>query len=261
MIAQWGAQWWAALPHDALFYAVAVPSALLLGLGKSGFGAGFGSLATPLLALAMPVPQAAAVMLPLLTVADLVGLSSLMREADRRLLWRLLPAALVGVLIGWLSFGLLGRATVSGIVGGLTLLFLAQQVFFPPRADARAAGPWAGAVLGMTSGYTSFVAHAGGPPVIAYLLPMRLPPMTYTATLAVLFGAVNLSKWPMYASLGLIDLRGLATSIGLMPLAMLGVWIGLKLARRLSPRRFYLLAQLGMLLTGLKLLADAWPRG
>lgn len=249
---------WALLPQDGAFYAVAIPAALMLGLAKSGFGSGFGSLATPLLALVMPVPQAAALMLPLLAAADLVGITSLWREADRSLLRKLLPAALVGVLVGWLSFGLLSRGSVAGIVGGLTLLFLAQQVFFPPRADVPVAGKLAGGLLGMASGYTSFVAHAGGPPTIAYLLPLRLPPMTYTATIAVLFASINLTKWPLYASLGLLDLRGLSTSLALMPVAMLGVWAGLKLARRMPPSRFYGWARAGMLATGIKLLYDAW---
>ena len=51
---------------DPSFWWVALPAVLLLGLSKSGFASGLGSLATPLLAVAMPVPQAAAVMLPLL---------------------------------------------------------------------------------------------------------------------------------------------------------------------------------------------------
>ncbi|MFY7855010.1 MAG: hypothetical protein ACOVQT_02625, partial [Rubrivivax sp.] len=67
---------------DPAFYAVAVPAVLLLGLAKSGFGAGFGALATPLMALAVPVPQAAAIMLPLLLVMDAMGLVALNRPPD-----------------------------------------------------------------------------------------------------------------------------------------------------------------------------------
>ena len=64
--------WLAAWPFitDPRFYVVAVPAVLLMGLGKSGFLSGFGALATPLLALVVPVPQAAAIMLPLLLVMD-----------------------------------------------------------------------------------------------------------------------------------------------------------------------------------------------
>ena len=43
------------------FYAVAVPAVLLLGISKSGFGAGFGSLAVPLMALSVSVPQIPAI--------------------------------------------------------------------------------------------------------------------------------------------------------------------------------------------------------
>jgi uncharacterized protein len=62
---------------DPWFYAIAVPAVLLMGLSKSGFASGFGALATPLMALTIPVPQAAAIMLPLLMVMDATGLQQL----------------------------------------------------------------------------------------------------------------------------------------------------------------------------------------
>ena len=40
---------------DPYFYAVTIPAVLLLGISKSGFGAGFGSLAVPMMALAVTV--------------------------------------------------------------------------------------------------------------------------------------------------------------------------------------------------------------
>ncbi|WP_309624844.1 sulfite exporter TauE/SafE family protein [Methylibium sp.] len=243
---------------DPSFYAVAVPAVLLMGLAKSGFGAGFGALATPLMALAIPVPQAAAIMLPLLAVMDAFGLAALWREADRSLLKLLLPAGLLGTVLGTLSFGLLPTATVAGIVGALTLVFLAQRLFFAPRPDAPAPPRWLGFGLGIAAGYTSFVAHAGGPPVMAYVLPLRLQPIVFTATMAVFFAAVNASKWLPYAWLGLIDFRNVATSLALMPLAPIGVWAGLRLARRMRPTLFYRLVSIGMFLTGVKLLSDGF---
>jgi len=245
-----------AVIDDPAFYAVAVPAVLLMGLAKSGFGAGFGALATPLMALAVPVPQAAAIMLPLLAVMDAFGLAALWREADRGLLRLLLPAGLLGTALGTVSFGLFSAPTVAGIVGALTLLFLAQRMFFPPQPDAPPPPRWVGVLMGTAAGYTSFVAHAGGPPVIAYVLPLRLAPMTLTGTMAVFFAAINASKWLPYAWLGLIDLRNLATSLLLMPLAPVGVLIGVRLARRIRPDLFYRLLAAGMLATGVKLLWD-----
>lgn len=242
---------------DPSFYAVAVPAVLLMGLAKSGFGAGFGALAVPLMALAVPVPQAAAIMLPLLAVMDALGLAVFLKEFDRRLIKLLLPAGLLGTVLGTLLFNLLSAKVVAGMVGVITLAFLAIRWFLPPRADAPPPPRWLGFVLGLTSGFTSFVAHAGGPPAAFYLLPLRLTPIQFTATTAVFFTAVNTSKWIPYAWLGLIDLRNLATSLVLMPLAPVGVWLGVHVVRRISQRVFYGLFSLGMLLTGVKLVWDA----
>jgi hypothetical protein len=240
---------------DAAFWAVAVPAVLMMGLSKSGFLGGFGSLAVPLMALAIPVPQAAAIMLPLLLVMDATGLQQLRKHADAALLRWLLPAGLLGTGVGTLLFGVLSPATVAAVVGALTLLFLAQRLVLPPRRD-RPPPRAAGFALGIASGFTSFVAHAGSPPFNAYVLPLRLEPLRYAATAAVFFAAVNLSKWIPYAWLGLIDLRNMATALVLMPLAPLGVWLGVWATKRIDPAWFYRLAYAGMALTGFKLLYD-----
>jgi uncharacterized membrane protein YfcA len=228
---------------------------LLMGLAKSGLG-GFGALATPLMALAIPVPQAAAIMLPLLFVMDVLGLQQLWRECDRPLLRLLLPAGLIGTVVGTVSFGLLSPKAVAGIVGALTLLFLAQRLLFPLRADAPPPSRRIGFVLGIAAGFTSFVAHAGSPPISAYVLPLKLAPIRFAATMAVFFAAVNLSKWIPYAWLGLIDVRNMMTSLALLPLAPIGVWLGIWLTRRIAASWFYRLAYIGMALTGVKLLFD-----
>lgn len=246
---------------DAGFYAVAIPAVLLLGISKSGFGAGFGSLAVPIMALSVTVPQAAAILMPVLFVMDVLGLHAWRHHFDWKLIRFLLPFGLLGTVIGTLLFRLLDPRMVAGIVGVFTLAFLAQRLLFPPRADSPAPPKWVGALLTTTSGFTSFIAHAGGPPVNAYLVPMRLSPAVFTATMAVFFFAINLSKWIPYGWLGLLDLRNMATSVALLPLAPVGVIIGVKLARRIQPLLFYRLVYLGMLLTGVKLVWDGFFAG
>ena len=242
--------------HDPWFYAVAVLAVLLIGLSKSGFASGFGALATPMLALTVPVPQAAAVMLPLLLAADAIGLQQLWRERDAALLRRLLVPGLVGIVIGALLFGVFSTAAVSGVVGALTLAFLAQRLLFPPRADGAPAPRWVGPACAVTSGFTSFVAHAGSPPINAFVLPLKLKPRTYAGTMAVFFAAMNLSKLLPYAWLGQIDLRNMLSSALLLPLTPVGVWIGIWATRHVSAGWFYRLAYTGMFLTGAKLLWD-----
>jgi uncharacterized membrane protein YfcA len=243
---------------DWHFYAAAIPAVLLLGVSKSGFGAGFGSLAVPIMALAVTVPQAAAILMPILFVMDIMGLAAYRGKWDVPLLRFLVPAGLVGTVIGTLSFRLLDARLVAGIVGVFTLLFLAQRLLFPPRADSPPPPKWLGAVLTATSGFTSFVAHAGGPPVNAYVLPLRLPPVVFAATMSVFFFVLNLSKWIPYGWLGLLDVRNMSTSVALLPFAPVGVLVGVRMAHRIQPRLFYRLVYLGMLLTGLKLVWDAF---
>jgi uncharacterized membrane protein YfcA len=241
---------------DWHFYAVAVPAVLLLGISKSGFGAGFGSLAVPLMALVVSVPQAAAILMPVLLVMDLLGIAAFRKDFDRALLKFLLPWGLLGIVVGALSFSLLKPAWVAGIVGAFTLLFLAQRLRFPPRPDQPPPPRWAGALLSTTSGFTSFVAHAGGPPINAYAIPLDLSPVRFTGTMAFYFFAINLAKWVPYGWLGLLDWRNLATSLVLLPLAPLGVWTGVRIARRINQKLFYRFIYVGMLLTGVKLLWD-----
>jgi uncharacterized membrane protein YfcA len=240
------------------FYAVAVPAVLLLGISKSGFGAGFGSLAVPLMALAVSVPQAAAILMPLLLVMDLLGLAAFRRDFDAGLLRFLIPFGLLGTLVGTLLFKLLDGHLVAGIVGLFTLAFLAQRLAFPPRPDSPAPRRWIGALLVTTSGFTSFVAHAGGPPLNAYVIPLKLKPVVFAATLSFFFFFINLAKWIPYAWLGLLDLRNMLTAMVLMPLAPAGVWIGVRLARRINPVLFYRLVYAGMFLTGSKLAWDGF---
>jgi uncharacterized membrane protein YfcA len=243
---------------DPYFYLIAIPAVLLLGMSKSGFGAGFGSLAVPMMALAVTVPQAAAMLMPVLLVMDLLGMAAFRNNVDRQLLKFLLPFGLLGVVVGTLLFKVLDPRVVAGIVGAFTLLFLAQRLLFPPRPDAQAPPRWVGALLTVASGFTSFVAHAGGPPLNAYVIPMRLSPLLFTGTLAFFFFFINIAKWIPYAWLGLLDLRNMTTSLALLPFAPIGVWLGVRIAHRIQPVLFYRLIYTGMFLTGVKLLWDAW---
>jgi uncharacterized membrane protein YfcA len=243
---------------DWHFYLVAIPAVLLMGISKSGFGVGFGSLAVPLMALAVTVPQAAAVLMPVLLLIDLLGMGALRRDFDKKLLVFLLPFGLLGTVLGTLSFKLLATNVVAGIVGGFTLLFLAQRLLFPPKADRAPPPRWLGAILTTISGYTSFVAHAGAPPISAYVIPLKLRPIVFAATMSYFFAIINLSKWVPYVWLGILGWESLYTSLLLLPFAPIGVWVGVRIAKRIKPELFYRLVYTGMFLTGCKLVWDGF---
>lgn len=242
---------------DPLFYAAAVPAVLLMGLSKSGFGSGFGSLAVPIMALAISVPQAAAIFIPILLLMDVLGVAAFRKHFQWPLLKFLVPLGLVGTVVGTLTFKHLSAPAVSVIVGALTLVFLVQRLYMQRRsAQAKPLPKAVGGVLAIVSGFTSFVSHAGGPPINAYVMGLRLAPSQFTATMAVFFFVINLSKWLPYSYLGLLSWENISTSLVLLPLAPIGVWVGVSIAHRIQPAIFYRLIELGMLLTGLKLLAE-----
>jgi uncharacterized membrane protein YfcA len=170
----------------------------------------------------------------------------------------MIPFGLLGTVIGTFLFKYLSAQAVAGCVGFFTLTFLAQRLLFAPKPDSPLPPKWLGAILVMLSGFTSFIAHAGGPPMNAFAIPLKLKPVVFAATLSYFFFAINLSKWIPYAYLGLLDWRNFWTSVLLMPLAALGVWIGQGMARRISPVLFYRLVYTGMFLSGVKLLWDAF---
>ncbi len=246
---------------DPLFYLSAIPAILLIGISKSGFGSGFGGLAVPLIALTVTVPEAAAVLMPLLFVLDILALRAYRDGYDKALLRQLLPWSLLGIGIGFLLFKYIDTHIVEGTVGVFALAFVAQRMLFPPSPHGVILPRWIGVSLTTMSGFTSFVAHAGSPPLNAYLLPMRLAPVTFAATMAVLFFWVNLAKWVPYAYLGLFDTRGLVTALVLMPFTPIGIWIGVRIARKISPQLFYFFVQTGMVLTGCKLVFDGFIQG
>ena len=243
---------------DPFFYAVAIPAVLLLGISKSGFGAGFGSLAVPMMAMAVTVPQAAAILMPVLLLMDLLGMTAFRKDFDKKLLVFLIPFGLLGTVIGTLLFKVLDSHVVAGIVGVFTLVFLAQRLLFPPKPGSAPPSRWLGALLTTTSGFTSFIAHAGGPPINAYVIPLKLSPLVFSATMSFFFFFINLSKWVPYAWLGLLDMRNFATSVVLLPLAPVSVFIGVRIARRINQVLFYRLLYTGMFLTGCKLVWDAF---
>ncbi len=239
---------------DPWFYALAIPAFLLTGISKGGFASGAGNTGVPLMSLAIPVPQAAGIALPVLCAMDLVALRAWWRRWDPALLRALLPGATLGIALGWAAFGFLPDGAVKLLVGGLTLLFLLRTVL--SRGDAAGAAPSAARrwLLSAGSGFSSFIAHAGGPPMAMLLFPMRMPRATLSATTVAFFATVNFAKLLPYGALGVLSAQNLLTSLVLLPLAPLGIRLGIWLASRLSDRAFYRVVHVLLLGTSLQLI-------
>ena len=100
----------------------------------------------------------------------------------------------------------------------------------PPRSRHR--DGVAGVFWGGASGFTSTLAHAGGPPFAVYMLPQRLDKTLLAGTSVVFFLVVNYVKLVPYAFLGQLNPGNLAAALIFAPLAPLGIWLGVWLHRR-----------------------------
>ena len=242
---------------DPWFYAVAIPAIILTGLSKGGFLGAAGGLAVPLMSLVISPVQAAGIMLPILNTMDMTGLFAYRRDFDWKNLAILLPAAALGILIGWATAAYVSEPQVRLIVGLVSLAFTLNYWFNggarrPPARPDHIRGSFWGAV----AGFTSFVSHTGAPPFNVYMLPQRLPNAALAATAVMFFTTVNLIKLVPYYALGQFSNANLKTTVVLLPLAPLSMLAGVWLTRRIAQEPFYRIAYAALFVISIKLIYD-----
>lgn len=244
---------------DPAFLIAAILSVTVLGLAKGGF-AGLGALATPILALAIAPVTAAAILLPILIVQDVVSVWAFRKTWDRRIVLIMLPGALVGVAGGWFFADRLSEDAVMAALGAISVAFGLWRLWLERggRQPLASTSPgWVGTLFGAATGFTSQIAHAGGPPFQMWVGPKRLPHETFVGTSSILFAVINYAKLPAYLALGQFTHENLIASAALIPLAILSTFAGVWLIRRMATARFYTMVYLLMVALGAKLLFDA----
>ncbi|MEO4000745.1 sulfite exporter TauE/SafE family protein [Mesorhizobium sp. CAU 1732] len=246
------------IPADPWFYAAAIPAVILVGLSKGGLGGAMALIGVPLMALVVSPVQAAAILLPILIVMDMVSLWTWRGERDPVTLKLMLPGAMLGIGIGWLTASVVTPDAVRLIVGVIALGFFANWLAQKLNANERATqhNGWKATFWSLVTGFTSFVAHAGGPPYQVYALPLRQSPTLYVGTSVIFFAIVNAVKLIPYFALGQFDGANLTASAVLMPIAPLATLAGAWIVRRMRPEIFYPFMYAMVLVIGLKLVWD-----
>ena len=249
----------AQLSDPTLFYVMAVLAVLLAGFSKASAAGGVGLMAVPLMSIAIAPQHAAAIMLPILCALDLLGLWAYRGKYDLRLLRQLVPGAIVGIVVGALVFKTVDVRWVKGLLGAECLIFALHRTVGTRRLEQAPAGKPDRARAGFwsaISGFTSTLAHAGGPPILQYLLPLKLEKTLLVATTVYYFTIVNYLKLVPYAWLGLLERANLGTSLMLVPAIPIGYWIGWRFTRSIPEKPFYMFINLSLVATGIKLLWD-----
>ncbi|MEA2979323.1 MAG: uncharacterized protein QOF09_1146 [Alphaproteobacteria bacterium] len=238
---------------DPLFYAVAVPAVVFLGLSKGGFS-GIGMVSTPLLALILPPLEAAAILLPIILIQDAVSVWVYRRVWDPWNLKVMIPGCVIGVGMAWLLAAYVSDGVIRLVVGLIALGFVGYAFFRhmlpgePPKPRASHGVFW-----GALSGFTTTLIQIGAPPYYAFVLPQRLEKMIYVGTTVMFFAAANAMKVAPYFALGQFSPAGLATSFALFPLAIACNFLGIYLVRVTPEAMFYRITNVIVLLLGCEL--------
>jgi uncharacterized membrane protein YfcA len=248
----------ALMPNDPILLAVLLGTIFVIAFTKGGFGGGFAILGIPALSFVMPAVDAAAVIAPLVLLMDVFTVWAFPpRTWSRPNLRVLVLPLLCGIALGGLTFALVDPAWVTLLIALVTLVF-ALRWFARRRVEQPRAAPSGrrAALWGTLTGYTTFVAHSGGPPLAIYLLPQRLDKTVFAGTSAIVFMLCNIAKQVPYFYLGVLEPRNLAAIAAAAPVVPVGVWIGRRFHDRIDEARLYLWCHLLLVAIGLKLLAD-----
>lgn len=247
-----------------LFWSLAIAGVLLTGISKSGFAGGAGVIAVPLLSLVLPVPVAAALMLPLLIIMDAKSLHYYWRSVQWQEIKRIAPAALIGIIFGGFLLGKLSSDFLQVLLGLFCIVFALWKSLIPLLGRL----PYAGFIWGAVSGLTSTLLHSGGPPINIYLATRQLPKRNWLATAAVFFAMMNLVKIIPYALTGQWDSESVISNLAvsnlllidilLLPVSLIGVWLGYRLQSKISEAHFMSACKGLLLFSGLVLITSIY---
>ena len=243
--------------QNPVLFAMLGLAAFLIGLSKGGLPA-VAMLSVPIMSLTMSPLKAAALLLPIYILSDMVSVWLYRKEFSMENVKTLIPAGILGVLIGWATAAIVSDRMVSLLIGVMGITFCLytwtkKKSTLPPKAPYLPKGIF----WGTLAGFTSFVSHAGAPPFQVYILPQQLPKMVFAGTGTIVFTVINLAKVIPYSTLYPYTTSTLKVAACLLPIAVVGTVVGKFLIERLSEKWFFLAVQIALFLISIRLITSA----
>ncbi|MEO6609083.1 MAG: sulfite exporter TauE/SafE family protein [Aestuariivirga sp.] len=244
---------------DYWFWILAILSSIFVGASKGGLPL-IGMLAVPIMSLVISPVVAAGLLLPIYIVSDMYGLWIYRREYDTRNIAILVPAAAIGIGIGWATAHVTSEDVVKFLVGVIGLAYCLDAVLKARRnIPAKSSDIPRGMFWGTIAGFTSFVSHAGAPPYQMYVLPQRLDKMVYAGTTTIVFAIVNLMKLPPYWFLGQVNVASLEKCLVLGPVSLVGAYLGYEFTKILPTKLFFRAVEIALFLVSVLLIQESAP--
>jgi uncharacterized protein len=212
----------------------------LISLSKGGLGGMLGALATPMLALVMPANQVLGLLLPIMLLADMFAIALNWKKWNWRLVWLLLPGAVIGVTIGTSFIANVSASVLKIVLAVISLAFVVYKLFekrilHSLRYQER---NWHGWLAGTTAGFASALAHNGGPPIIIYFMLLDVSTDVFIGTSVLFFAILNWVKVPYYMYIHLFDVQRLLHIAWVIPLVPFGAWFGRWISTKISKAVF-----------------------
>lgn len=245
-------------PHleDLGFWLAGIVAAVLVGAGKGGIPM-IGMLGVPVFALSISPILAAGILLPVYVVSDMFGLWAYRRAFDRRVLWTLVPGAVLGIGLGWATAHVVPEAFVTLLVGLIGVAFAIKSIMGRKEVhEAQQPRFGAGSFWGAATGFTSFVSHSGAPPYQIYVYPLKLEKAIFAGTSTIFFAIVNAVKLIPYYALDQLNPANLTVAAVLAVPAAAAVFGGVAILKVLPEKLFYRLVIWSLLLISGKLIWD-----
>lgn len=227
----------------------------LVGLSKGGLGGPLPvGLVLPLLALVMDPRIAMPLTTPFLIFADWFALRLYWGKWDMQQMKLMLPAAIVGILMGGYFLASMSSGVLRVLIGIFTLLVVVYRLLAKRLSHVEYTHRnWHGFLAGWLTGFASTIANTGGPAFTVYLLFQKLSPIDFIGTATLFFAIVNLLKVPVFLQQNLLDIQVLLGVIWALPIVPLGVWVGKAALTRIDAEWFERM-MIGLLLLSVVLL-------
>jgi uncharacterized protein len=215
-------------------------AALGIGIAKSGLS-GVSMVHVLVFATVFNARESTGIVLPMLIIGDICAIVVYGQHANWKQVRKMLPPALLGVILGWQAMHYLDESIYRSVIGmiilGLTLLQLLRlwRTDWQERLPHSSLFAWS---MGLLVGITTMLANGAGPIFGLYLLALAIPKMAFVGTSAWFFLVLNVSKVPFSLQLGLIEGHTLKLNLLLSPLILVGVYLGQQLVKRLNQKTF-----------------------
>jgi uncharacterized membrane protein YfcA len=237
-------------------WALLVIAAIGIGVTKSGFS-GVSLLHVLVFAHVFGAKASTGVVLPMLIVGDVLAMLMFGKHADWVYVRRMMPPAILGVLIGWMLMHRLSESLYRPITGGIILMLASMQLARLRNENWLASIPHSNLFswgMGIAVGVTTMLANAAGPVFGLFLISIGLPKKEFVGTAAWFFLILNVLKIPFSWNLGLIGEQSLMVNALLAPLILLGLFAGRAIAKRISQKSFEMVILVLSILAAMQLL-------